>query len=137
MIYVWGIALAILVTALLSATEMAFIAANRVRIRHLAESGNATASRYLEAFRHPERMLSAAMMGVTVAHITASSLATRPSCSVLAGGRPPPPPSSSSPSCRLRQVIPKVASEWAIALLLRLYRALITPSSSPDGRASS
>ena len=76
MIYVWGIAAAVLVTAVLSAAEMAFIAANRVRIRHLAEGGNATASRYLEAFRRPERMLSAAMMGVTVAHISASSMAT-------------------------------------------------------------
>ena len=33
MIYVWGIAAAMLVTALLSASEMAFIAAHRVRIR--------------------------------------------------------------------------------------------------------
>ena len=34
------------------------------------------AARYLDAFRHPERVLSAAMIGVTVAHIAASSLAT-------------------------------------------------------------
>ena len=76
MIYVWGILAAMGVTALLSASEMAFIAANRVRIRHLAENGDAIAARYLESFRRPERMLSAAMMGVTVAHIAASSLAT-------------------------------------------------------------
>ena len=44
MIYVWGILAAMGVTALLSASEMAFIAANRVRIRHLAENGNATAA---------------------------------------------------------------------------------------------
>jgi magnesium and cobalt exporter, CNNM family len=76
MIYFWTIALAVLVTALLSAAEMAFIAANRLRLRHLAETGDATAARYLEAFHHPERMLSTAMMGVTIAHIAASSLAT-------------------------------------------------------------
>ena len=76
MIYFWTIVLAVLVTALLSAAEMAFIAANRVRLRHLAETGDSVAARYLEAFRHPERMLSTAMMGVTIAHIAASSLAT-------------------------------------------------------------
>jgi putative hemolysin len=76
MIYFWIIALAVLVTALLSAAEMAFIAANRVRLRHLAETGDAVAARYLEAFRNPERMLSTAMMGVTIAHIAASSFAT-------------------------------------------------------------
>jgi len=76
MIYFWIIALAVLVTALLSASEMAFIAANRVRLRHLAETGDTVAARYLEAFRSPERMLSTAMMGVTIAHIAASSFAT-------------------------------------------------------------
>ncbi|HUM18546.1 MAG TPA: hemolysin family protein [Candidatus Nitrosotalea sp.] len=76
MIYVWIIGLAMLVTALFSAAEMAFIAANRLRLRHLAEGGNRTAIRYLEAFRHPERLLSTAMMGVTIAHITASTVAT-------------------------------------------------------------
>jgi CBS domain containing-hemolysin-like protein len=76
MIYFWIIALAVLVTALLSASEMAFIAANRVRLRHLAETGDTVAARYLEAFRSPERMLSTAMMGVTIAHISASSFAT-------------------------------------------------------------
>ena len=45
MIYFWTIALAVVVTAVLSAAEMAFIAANRVRIRHLAETGDATAAR--------------------------------------------------------------------------------------------
>ena len=75
-IYVWGILAAVLVTAVLSAAEMAFIAANRLRIRHQAENGHGIAARYLEAFRRPERMLSAAMMGVTVAQVAGSSLAT-------------------------------------------------------------
>ena len=76
MIYVWIIGLSLLVTALFSAAEMSFIAANRVRLRHMAEGGNRTAIRYLDAFRSPERLLSTAMMGVTIAHITASSVAT-------------------------------------------------------------
>ena len=70
MIYVWIIGLSLLVTALFSAAEMSFIAANRVRLRHMAEGGNRTAIRYLDAFRSPERLLSTAMMGVTIAHIT-------------------------------------------------------------------
>ena len=41
-------------TALFSAAEMSFIAANRLRLRHLAEDGNADARiRYLESFRSP------------------------------------------------------------------------------------
>src|SRR5262249_3156400 len=75
-IYVWIIGLAMLITALFSAAEMSVIAANRVRLLHLAEGGHRTAIRYLEAFRHPERLLSTAMMGVTLAHITASTVAT-------------------------------------------------------------
>src|SRR5258708_39910656 len=59
-----------------SAAEMAFIAADRLRLRHLAEEGSRTAARYLEAFRHPERILSTAMVGVTISHIVASSIAT-------------------------------------------------------------
>src|SRR5256885_16290939 len=55
---------------------MAFIAANRLRLRHLAEEGSTTAARYLEAFSRPERILSTAMVGVTISHIVASSIAT-------------------------------------------------------------
>jgi putative hemolysin len=126
MIYVWGIGVAMLVTALLSASEMAFIAANRVRIRHLAENGNQTAVRYLEAFRRPERMLSAAMMGVTVAHITASSLATWALLPVAGGWAAALATIILVPLMLVfGEVIPKaVASEWATALLLRLYRVL-------------
>jgi CBS domain containing-hemolysin-like protein len=126
MIYVWGIAAAMLVTALLSASEMAFIAANRVRIRHLAENGNQTAARYLEAFRRPERMLSAAMMGVTVAHITASSLATWALLPVAGGWAAALATIILVPLMLVfGEVIPKaVASEWATALILRLYRVL-------------
>ncbi len=126
MIYVWGIVAAVLVTAVLSASEMAFIAANRLRIRHVAEGGNATAARYLEAFRHPERMLSAAMMGVTVAHIAASSMATWVLLPVVG------PWSAALATAVLvplmlvvGEIIPKaVAAEWATALILRLYRVL-------------
>ncbi len=65
-----------LVSAFFSAAEMAFIAANRIRLRHLAEQGARVAQRYMEAFQRPERLLSTAMMGVTIAHVSASALTT-------------------------------------------------------------
>lgn len=66
----------ILASAFFSAAEMAFIAANRIRLRHLAEQGSRVARGYLEAFARPERLLSTAMMGVTIAHVSASALTT-------------------------------------------------------------
>jgi putative hemolysin len=126
MIYVWGILVAVLVSAVLSASEMAFIAANRLRIRHLAENGNHVAARYLEAFRRPERMLAAAMMGVTVAHIAASSLATWALLPVAGGWAAALATAILVPIMLVfGEVIPKaVAGEWATALILRLYRVL-------------
>jgi putative hemolysin len=126
MIYVWGIVAAVVATAVLSGAEMAFIAANRVRIRHLAEGGNATATRYLEAFRRPERMLSAAMMGVTVSHIAASSMATWALLPVVGGWSAVLATAVLVPLMLVfGEIIPKaVAGEWATALILRLYRVL-------------
>ncbi len=63
-------------SAFFSAAEMAFIAANRIRLRHLAEQGSRVARGYMEAFQRPERLLSTAMMGVTIAHVSASALTT-------------------------------------------------------------
>ena len=68
MTLLWVAVFCLLTTMFFSAAEMAFIAANRLRLRHLAEEGSAIAEEYLEAFRRPERLLSAAMMGVTSPH---------------------------------------------------------------------
>ncbi len=126
MIYFWTIALAVLVTALLSAAEMAFIAANRVRLRHLAETGDATAARYLEAFRHPERMLSTAMMGVTIAHIAASSFATWALIPIAGGWTALVVTITLVPVMLVfGEVIPKTAArERATALIRRLFAVL-------------
>ena len=62
MTFAWVILAALLVTAFFSAAEMAFLGANRIRLRHLAEGGHRVAGRYLEAFSQPERLLSAAKM---------------------------------------------------------------------------
>jgi CBS domain containing-hemolysin-like protein len=122
-IEVWLIALAVLVTAFFSAAEMAFIGANRLRLRHLAESGNRTAARYLEAFRQPERLLSTAMMGVTIAHIAASSLATWALLPYVGGMAALVVTLGLTPLMLIAgEVIPKaVAREWATVLILRLF----------------
>ena len=126
MIYVWIIALALLVTALFSAAEMAFIAANRVRLRHLAEGGNRTAARYLESFHQPEHLLSTAMMGVTIAHITASTVATWALLPLAGGAAALVVTVALTPIMLVfGEVIPKaVAREWATALILRLFRVI-------------
>ena len=123
MIYLWIIGLALLVTALFSAAEMSFIAANRLRLRHMAESGNRTAVRYLEAFRNPERLLSTAMMGVTIAHITASSVATWALLPVVGGVAAILVTASLTPIMLVfGEVIPKaIARERATALILWLF----------------
>jgi putative hemolysin len=126
MIYLWIIALALLMTAFFSAAEMAFIAANRVRLRHLAEGGNRTAARYLESFHRPEHLLSTAMMGVTIAHITASTVATWALLPLVGSAAALVVTAALTPIMLvLGEVIPKaVAREWATALILRLFRVI-------------
>jgi putative hemolysin len=126
MIYFWVIALAVLVTALLSAAEMAFIAANRVRLRHLAETGDAVSARYLEAFRSPERMLSTAMMGVTISHIAASSFATWALLPITGGWTAVVVTVTLVPVMLVfGEVIPKTAArERSTALIRRLFPVL-------------
>jgi CBS domain containing-hemolysin-like protein len=123
-IALWVVLFALAMTAFFSAAEMAFIAANRLRIRHLAEGGNRTAARYLESFRHPERTLSTAMMGVTVAHVTASIVATWALLPVLGGMAAIVTTVILTPVMLVfGEVIPKaVAREWATALILYQFR---------------
>jgi putative hemolysin len=122
----WVAALCLVLTMFFSAVEMAFIAANRLRLRHLAEEGSATAARYLEAFRQPERALSTAMMGVTMAHIVAGSAATWSLLPVLGAWAPIVATVLLTPVMLVfGEIIPKtVAREWATTLILTLYRPL-------------
>ncbi len=126
----WLATLCLAATMFFSAAEMAFIAANRPRLRHLAEQGSATAAAYLEAFRHPERVLSTAMMGVTVAHIVAASAATWSLLPTLGGLAPVVVTLVLTPVMLVfGEIIPKaVARAWATSLILRLYRPLIWTS---------
>jgi putative hemolysin len=122
----WLAFLCLLATMFFSAAEMAFIAANRLRLRHLAEEGNTVAARYLESFRQPERLLSTAMMGVTIAHIVAASAVTFALLPVLGGIAPLIVTLTLTPVMLVfGEIIPKaVAREWATSLILKLYRPL-------------
>jgi CBS domain containing-hemolysin-like protein len=123
---VWLAAACLLATMFFSAAEMAFIAANRLRLRHLAEEGHPTAIRYLEDFRHPERVLSTAMMGVTIAHVVASSALTFALLPTLGDLAWLISTLTLTPIMLVAgEIIPKaVAREWATSLILRLYRPL-------------
>jgi CBS domain containing-hemolysin-like protein len=122
----WVPVLCLLTTMFFSAAEMAFIAANRLRLRHLAEEGHAVAARYLEAFRQPERILSTAMVGVTISHIVASSIATVLLLPAFDRWAWLVATAVITPLMLVfGEIIPKaVAREWATSLILSLYRPL-------------
>jgi putative hemolysin len=122
----WLAVLCLLLTMFFSAAEMAFIAANRLRLRHLAEEGSTTAARYLEAFRHPERALSTAMIGVTMAHVVAGSAVTWSLLPALGVWAALVATILLTPVMLVfGEIIPKaIAREWATSLILTLFRPL-------------
>jgi len=124
--FFWIAVVCLMATMFFSAAEMAFIAANRLKLRHLAEEGSRVAAQYLESFRRPERVLSTAMMGVTVAHIVASSAATHSLLPTLGSYSALVVTLALTPVMLVfGEIIPKtVAREWATSLILRLYRPL-------------
>jgi CBS domain containing-hemolysin-like protein len=123
----WLAAACLVATMFFSATEMAFIAANRLRLRHLAESGHALAARYLEDFRRPQHALATAMMGVTMAHIVAGSATTWSLLPWLGGWAPLVATLVLTPPMLVAgEIIPKaIAREWATQLILWFYRPLL------------
>ncbi|MBI3030877.1 MAG: HlyC/CorC family transporter [Candidatus Rokubacteria bacterium] len=122
----WVILAALLATAFFSAAEMAFVAANRIRLRHLAEGGHRVAGRYLEAFSSPQWLLSAAKMGVPVAHIVASAVATWALLPRLGAAAALVVTLVLTPIMLvIGEIIPKaIAQQWATGLILRLFRPL-------------
>ena len=122
----WLALACLLTTMFFSAAEMAFIAANRLRLRHLAEEGSTTAKGYLEAFTHPEQILSTAMMGVTISHIVASSITTLVLLPAFGAWAWLVATAVITPIMLVfGEIIPKaVAREWATSLILKLFRPL-------------
>ena len=126
MILLWVAVVCVVLTMFFSAAEMAFIAANRLRLRHLAREGSVVAARYLEAFRQPGRIMATATIGVTVAHIIASSATTWALLPALGGLAPLVATVILTPVMLvIGQIIPKAAArERATSLILWLFRPL-------------
>jgi putative hemolysin len=122
----WAPIACLAAVAFFSMAEMAFFAANRLRLRRLAEEGNPVAAGYLEAFKHPEHVLASAMMGVTVAHVVAASAATWTLLPVLGPWAVLVVIATLTPlMLAFGEIIPKaIAREWATGLVLRLFRPL-------------
>jgi CBS domain containing-hemolysin-like protein len=126
MILLWVTIVCLALTMFFSAAEMAFIAANRLRLRHLAREGSVVAAQYLEAFRQPGRIMATATIGITVAHIIASSATTWALLPELGGIAPLVATAILTPVMLvIGQIIPKaVARERATRLILWLFRPL-------------
>jgi len=71
----WGIAIvSILLSAFYSGSETAFIACDRIRIRHLADRGNANARRVLAMLDKPGHLLSAVLVGNNLANVACTTV---------------------------------------------------------------
>lgn len=66
----------IFLSAFFSSTETALTTVNRIRIRNLAESGDAKAITLTKVIENQSKMLSAILIGNNVVNLTASSLST-------------------------------------------------------------
>jgi putative hemolysin len=66
----------IVFSAFFSLSETALLSVGKIRIRHLAESGNNNAKQVVRLLENPERFLTAILIGNNVVNISASVLAT-------------------------------------------------------------
>ena len=66
----------VLLSAFFSSAETAYMTANRVRIKALADGGNKRAGRVLSICDDPQKMLSAILIGNNIVNLSASALMT-------------------------------------------------------------
>ena len=69
------ISVLIVLSAFFSGSETALISVNKIRIRHLADSGNKNAAILVKMLENPEQFLTAILIGNNIVNITASVLA--------------------------------------------------------------
>lgn len=69
------IAVLIIFSAFFSGSETALISVNRIRIRHLADSGNKRAMKLTRLLENPEQFLTAILIGNNIVNVFASVLA--------------------------------------------------------------
>jgi putative hemolysin len=73
----WFVAvLTLLLSAFYSGSETAFIACDRIRIRHLADRGNTNARRVLALLDRPGHLLSAVLVGNNLANVACTTVVT-------------------------------------------------------------
>jgi len=70
------IIICVIMSAYFSATETAFLAANRIRLKNMAEKGNKKANMVLEMVENYDSMLSTILIGNNIVNILSTSLAT-------------------------------------------------------------
>ncbi|PWB49394.1 MAG: hypothetical protein C3F06_14700 [Candidatus Methanoperedenaceae archaeon] len=69
------IAVLVVLSAFFSGSETALISVHKIRIRHLADSGNNNASILIKLLENPEELLTAILIGDNIVNITASVFA--------------------------------------------------------------
>lgn len=73
-------------SAFFSGSEAALLSVNKIRVRHLADSGNKTAALLVRLLENPEQFLTAILVGNNIVNITASVLAADASLRVFESG---------------------------------------------------
>ena len=68
--------LCFVLSAFFAGAEMAFVSANKLKIRQLADSGDPAARLVLILYEHPQRFLTALLIGNNVVNVSATSIFT-------------------------------------------------------------
>lgn len=76
MSFLLGLLLCLFFSAFFSASEMAFLSTDRVRLRDEAERGNLRARQLLHLFAEPQQFLTSILIGNNLVNITAAALLT-------------------------------------------------------------
>ena len=80
------ISVLVVFSAFFSGSEAALLSVNKIRIRHLADSGNNTAALLVRLLENPEQFLTAILVGNNIVNITASVLAADAALRVFESG---------------------------------------------------
>ena len=68
--------LCVLLSAFFAGAEMAFVSANKLKIRQLADSGDPAARLVVALYENPQRFLTALLIGNSIVNVTATSIFT-------------------------------------------------------------
>jgi putative hemolysin len=74
--YLFALLLFLILAVFFSASETAFMAVNRVRLKYQAEAGDKSAEAVKSILGNPDKLLGVILLGSTISNIAAASLAT-------------------------------------------------------------